>query len=297
MAEALRAHARALAGPQARLVGPFLCPMARIDELDACVASGVPRPPELAVIGARDEPRWRRIAHRPGVVQVEAPHGVPMPDGAPRVRRYVELPSYGPLDAVLDQIAASAAGTGVKVRCGGMTPDAVPTVERLADVLVGCARRRLPLKATAGLHHPFRHRGGPRPETNGVSATKLVKAGKAAKAAAKAAAKTAKAAKSGKGGPAGNGTAGAEASAGAGGGGGAASTMAQHGFVNLLAAAAAAVNEAGRDELVQILDTEEHDGGQVLLGRLDRKSRTLLRSIGSCSIDEPAEGLAALGLL
>jgi hypothetical protein len=274
--------------------------MARIDELDACVASGVPRPPELAVIGARDEPRWRRIAHRPGVVQVEAPHGVPMPDGAPRVRRYVEVPSFGPLDPVLDQIARSAAGTGVKVRCGGMTPDAVPSVERLAEVLAGCAKRRLPLKATAGLHHPFRHRGGPRLETNGVSTTngtKPVKADKAAKAAAKAAAKSAKAAaKSGKGGPASNGTAstaGAEALVGL----GAASTMAQHGFVNLLAAAAAAVGEAGRDELVQILDTEEHDGAQVLLGRLDRKARTLLRSIGSCSIDEPADGLAALGLL
>jgi hypothetical protein len=191
-----------------------------------------------------------------------------------------------------------------------MTPDAVPSVERLADVLAGCAKRRLPLKATAGLHHPFRHRGGPRLETNGAGATrgtKPVKAGKTAKAEAKAAAKTAarsakaaaksarsaEAGNSAKAGPASNGTAAPDTSAGVGPG----STMAQHGFVNLLAAAAAAVGEARRDELVQILDTEEHDGGQVLLGRLDRKARSLLRSIGSCSIDEPAEGLAALGLL
>jgi hypothetical protein len=263
--------------------------MARIDELDACVASGVPRPAELCVIGSRDEPRWRRITDRPGVVQVEAPYGVPMPDGAPRVRRYIELPPYGPLDAVLDQIAAS--GAGAKVRCGGATPDAVPTLERLAEVLAGCARRKLVLKATAGLHHPFRHRGGPRPDLNGGGKDHGKDSGKGAKADKDhghgRGRKQAKADKASNGASNANGT--HEGAAG--------STMAQHGFVNLLAASSAAVGEAGLDELVQILDTEEHDGGQVLLGRLDRKSRTLLRSIGSCSIDEPAEGLKALGLL
>jgi hypothetical protein len=236
MAEALRAHERARTGPYRRLVGPFLCPVDRIDELDACVAAGVPRPPELAVIGVRGSPAWRRITYRPGVVQVEAPLGVPLPEGAQRVACYLELPPDGPVDELVAQVAAS--GAGAKVRCGGVTPDAVPPPERLAEVLVACAKQRLPLKATAGLHHPFRRRAA------------------------------------------------------AGGGG-----QPQHGFVNLLAAASVAHTGAGCDEVARILDTEDDDRERSLLIRIDRRSRTLLRSIGSCSIDEPAEGLAALDIL
>ena len=240
MAEALRAHERARAGPHRRLVGPFLCPVDRIDELDACVAAGVPRPPELAVIGARNGPTWRRITYRSGVVQVEAPLGVPLPEGVQRVRRFLELPSDGPVDGLVERVADL--GAGAKVRCGGVTPDAVPSAERVAEVLVACAKRHLPLKATAGLHHPFRRRAA------------------------------------------------------AGGGG-----QPQHGFVNLLAAASVATTGAGCAELAHILDTEvdvdDRDGAQALLIRIDRRSRTLLHSIGSCSIDEPAEGLAAVGIL
>ena len=50
MAEALRAHHQAAAGPHKRLVGPFLCPVSRLEELDACVASGLPRPTTVGVI-------------------------------------------------------------------------------------------------------------------------------------------------------------------------------------------------------------------------------------------------------
>ncbi len=45
-----------------------------------------------------------------------------------------------------------------KLRCGGVTPDAFPSCERVAQVIDQCARLDLPLKCTAGLHHPVRHR-------------------------------------------------------------------------------------------------------------------------------------------
>lgn len=44
---------------------------------------------------------------------------------------------------------------GFKLRCGGLVPDAFPSIEELARVLVACADRALPLKLTAGLHHPL----------------------------------------------------------------------------------------------------------------------------------------------
>jgi hypothetical protein len=45
---------------------------------------------------------------------------------------------------------------GFKLRCGGLEAAAFPTSEQVAAVLTACARRNVPFKATAGLHHPIR---------------------------------------------------------------------------------------------------------------------------------------------
>ena len=230
MAEALAAHARALAGPHRNVVGPFLCPATRLAELDACVASGAIRPARLGVIGYAGRLDWRRVFATPGVVQAEAPLAAGMPPPPGRVVRYLELPHHGAVDEALDAVAAAAARA--KVRCGGLTRDAVPTTEWLAAVLVGCAARDLVVKATAGLHQPYRGDGAAGPH---------------------------------------------------------------HGFVNLLAAAAAARARRPVDEVAAVLATEEADAGD-LAARVGG-SRALLASIGTCSIDEPLEALASRGLL
>jgi hypothetical protein len=62
----------------------------------------------------------------------------------------LSLPTY--CEAPIDQIH----GAFAKVRTGGLTPGAIPDSERLADFLVAAAARRVPFKATAGLHHPIR---------------------------------------------------------------------------------------------------------------------------------------------
>lgn len=90
----------------------------------------------------------------PRIEAVEAPPGVDpevLVDAAPEV--YVELP---PAENVyrLDQL--TALGLRAKVRCGG---PAVPTVAALAEFVWLCRRRRVPFKATAGLHHPVRSNG------------------------------------------------------------------------------------------------------------------------------------------
>jgi hypothetical protein len=43
-----------------------------------------------------------------------------------------------------------------KLRTGGVTADAIPSVDGVAAYITGCAERQLPFKATAGLHHPVR---------------------------------------------------------------------------------------------------------------------------------------------
>ncbi|UYP07410.1 hypothetical protein [Priestia megaterium] len=45
---------------------------------------------------------------------------------------------------------------GFKLRTGGVTAKAFPTSQQIATVLVGCRDRDIPVKFTAGLHHPIR---------------------------------------------------------------------------------------------------------------------------------------------
>lgn len=235
MGDALVLHERSRTGAHSRLVGPFLCPVARLEEMDACVAGGAPRPPELGLVVYPSEPAWRRITLRPGVVQVEAPLGTTLPEDAARLLRYVEMPASGDVDKAIEDITRAHAR--VKVRCGGLTPDAVPSSRRLVEVLVACAQRRVPLKATAGLHHPFRQTASD---------------------------------------------------------GG----LGQHGFLNLLAAASAAVSGEPFEWMVELLDiTAEAESRDEVLRRVDRSSRSLVASIGTCSIDEPVGYLEALKLL
>jgi len=68
-----------------------------------------------------------------------------------KMPRRFSLPTYceAPLDAI-------PRGAFAKVRTGGLTPDMIPPTPQLADFLCEAARRRVPFKATAGLHHPLR---------------------------------------------------------------------------------------------------------------------------------------------
>jgi hypothetical protein len=50
----------------------------------------------------------------------------------------------------------NASTFGYKLRTGGVTADAFPSSAQIARALVAAARRQLPIKFTAGLHHPIR---------------------------------------------------------------------------------------------------------------------------------------------
>jgi hypothetical protein len=52
--------------------------------------------------------------------------------------------------------ATSTAPFGYKLRTGGVTADAFPTSKQIARALVTAAAHQLPIKFTAGLHHPIR---------------------------------------------------------------------------------------------------------------------------------------------
>ncbi len=89
----------------------------------------------LSVLTDADEPRAAVIESKR---VVQAPRPV-----------YCEVP-VGELDEV------KRAGAFAKVRTGGVKPEAIPSVADVAVFVIACAERRLPFKATAGLHHPVR---------------------------------------------------------------------------------------------------------------------------------------------
>lgn len=47
---------------------------------------------------------------------------------------------------------------GAKIRTGGLSPETVPSSNQLAFFVSACRKLGLAFKATAGLHHPLRHR-------------------------------------------------------------------------------------------------------------------------------------------
>ncbi len=67
-----------------------------------------------------------------------------------KAARRLSLPTY--CEAPLAQVGSAFA----KIRTGGLTPDAIPPPEEIADFLHSAAARHIPFKATAGLHHPIR---------------------------------------------------------------------------------------------------------------------------------------------
>lgn len=78
---------------------------------------------------------------------------------------FYEVPLDENWQAPLSQVVTAVAQynqqtghhAGLKLRCGGVVATAFPTAEQIATALHLCRDHGVPLKATAGLHHPIRH--------------------------------------------------------------------------------------------------------------------------------------------
>ncbi len=74
----------------------------------------------------------------------------------PDYQAFFEMPWQ--VEDIRGMVAAVAGeGLGAKVRTGGMSPDLFPPSDALARFIRACAMAEIPMKATAGLHHPIRH--------------------------------------------------------------------------------------------------------------------------------------------
>jgi hypothetical protein len=259
MPAAVAGHRAAHSGPNASLIGRFLCPASRIPELRSLLDVGADphhplagsSPIRVSIVadtGVDGLPRaMADVAADPRLVleavEVLLPPGVSgraaLAEATHRVLAYipsalpayVELPLADNWETVLDVL--STAGRGAKLRTGGTAAAAFPTEAQVAGVLAACAPRQVPLKCTAGLHRAVRHRD---PETG----------------------------------------------------------FEHHGFLNLLVAAAHA-----RAEQDPIPALSERDGHRLAaeVWTLSADVRKLLAGFGTCSLAEPIADLTQLGLL
>ena len=172
---AVQLYARYLRGRHAWMLGRLILPLSSLEtgiELLRDTEDERPGSWLLSVIVPSDDlsrlqPLEVEARHegRIRVDSVEVPPGDPsrileIPHGWGGRETYFEVPLGPGAEERLDAIAV--AGAGAKVRMGGLEPRAFPSAEELAGFLLACSERRIPFKATAGLHHPFRsvHRLG-----------------------------------------------------------------------------------------------------------------------------------------
>jgi hypothetical protein len=83
--------------------------------------------------------------------------------GNPQLDTWYELPPGSGLSQRLDIFLTALtveapAHKGFKLRCGGAVPDATPTPNDIASAITSCRDALVPMKFTAGLHHPIQHR-------------------------------------------------------------------------------------------------------------------------------------------
>ena len=167
MGVAVPAH-RELRARLGDLVGPFVVPAARLDELGAHLPDGEPFGVSLIASAAGlpaaaarviADPRLRLAAVEVPVVADAAAArdavgvlGDVLPADVPAA---VELPRTAARDAVLDVLAGTP--HRAKLRTGGLRADLFPSAEELATTLHACVARGVALKCTAGLHSAVRH--------------------------------------------------------------------------------------------------------------------------------------------
>jgi hypothetical protein len=183
MNAALEEYAAARDGPHAWMLGRFIVPISRIEEMgELRRAFPLSVLVNITLSPDADTGRWVELAgeslaavarERAGGARIEALE-VSIPP--PRWQRETLDAPLGQLGALLERenlrdvmtyaelprnsvpaAAAKRARLGVKLRCGGVDAAAFPSVESVAAFIAAAAEEELRFKATAGLHHPVRH--------------------------------------------------------------------------------------------------------------------------------------------
>ncbi|WP_308202869.1 hypothetical protein [Crossiella sp. SN42] len=182
MADALRNHLQARTESWSGVVGLFLCNASRLPELitelikikpvkpvglSLVIDTGLSAVPKaISIVESRTELLALRMVEMPAPSEVDDVWlervSEFVPEDVIRViepRRPSQNTEAGTSSEWLDSVRRVAEhGSWPKLRCGGQTPEAFPSVDEVADFLTVASTTGVPFKATAGLHNALRHR-------------------------------------------------------------------------------------------------------------------------------------------
>ena len=161
MHTAVRNYLDYCAGPRASALGRYIVDLVRLKELRADAADRL-QSMRLSVIVApgADFRALGRVAAELPIESVEIKCDEPLtitgicyqlPE---HVERYFEVSLASTCTSSIDALASVDARA--KIRMGGIVVEAFPSSEDVVRTLHTLADRRVPFKATAGLHHPIR---------------------------------------------------------------------------------------------------------------------------------------------
>ena len=182
---ALQNHANYLRSPEAWMLNTFVLPVAQFDAAKELLSPFDPlHPLRVAALGPKTadaeafleavekaDTAIRSLSSNVDLISIShlemfLPHDVGLPLLEEARSIVGDLPVFweAPPDRAEQTIAllaeynsdADLATFGYKLRTGGVTADAFPTSAQIAGALVAPATHQLPIKFTAGLHHPLR---------------------------------------------------------------------------------------------------------------------------------------------
>ena len=168
MTSAVRRYRQYLKDDGRWALGQFIVPAARLKEFSAAfneVCCGEHEPAwALSVLlsgdGASDEAAMDGLTRGAVLINTVEMKAASAAEAERLLRNwragpvsYVELP---PDEAIAAMPLLARYAARAKIRAGGVTPEAIPSPEVVAQFLAACARAKVAFKATAGLHHAVR---------------------------------------------------------------------------------------------------------------------------------------------
>lgn len=156
--------------PYSWMLGQFVLPVSRLNEFEPLVSEFLTKedkPPQwsLSLIVTEDikavieRVKFLNNQNHIKVTALEFPPLLPteiekiLPHLPTQVEAFFEIPFHENREAYLAVLRHT--GAAAKIRTGGVTVDAFPSVTELSQYILSFAQAQIPFKATAGLHHPL----------------------------------------------------------------------------------------------------------------------------------------------
>ncbi|MBE1466378.1 hypothetical protein [Kibdelosporangium phytohabitans] len=173
MPDAIAAHLEMRSSNRAAVMGLFLCPASRLPELITELIKARPVKPvalslvidtglggvpkALSIVESRTELLALRMVEMPAPSDVDDQWLERVSEFVPEdVIRVIEPRRGGP-DWLESIRKVAEHGSWPKLRCGGLSQQAFPTVDEISDFMSVVSAGGVSFKATAGLHNAVRH--------------------------------------------------------------------------------------------------------------------------------------------